>query len=107
MANLQIVQTSCFEMLESAEVSLYDSQATSCQHVFCSKCGGWKDIMMSPHRTRDSYTGSLAIGIHIFQFDHTQPDCVAVNIYCIEDENFDDMKVGNMRLLHPLPVLLY
>ncbi|KAG7385978.1 hypothetical protein PHYBOEH_008809 [Phytophthora boehmeriae] len=65
-----IIPTSCFEMIESADVSLYESQATSCQHVFCAKCG-----------------------IHIFQFDHTQPDCVAVNVYCVEDENFDDMKI--------------
>ncbi|CEG46954.1 hypothetical protein F443_03611 [Plasmopara halstedii] len=65
-----IISTSCFEMLESSDVSLYDSQATSCQHVFCAKCG-----------------------IHIFQFDHTQPDCIAVNVYCVEDENFEDMKV--------------
>uniref|UniRef100_K3X1S3 CENP-V/GFA domain-containing protein n=1 Tax=Globisporangium ultimum (strain ATCC 200006 / CBS 805.95 / DAOM BR144) TaxID=431595 RepID=K3X1S3_GLOUD len=65
-----IVPTSCFEMIESAEVSLYESQASGCQHVFCSKCG-----------------------IHIFQFDHTQPDCVAVNVYCIEDENFEELKI--------------
>jgi hypothetical protein len=43
------------------------------------------------------FTGSdvccSAAGIHIFQFDHTQPDCVAVNVYCVEDENFEDMKV--------------
>ncbi|KAF4319011.1 hypothetical protein BBO99_00006875 [Phytophthora kernoviae] len=64
-----IIPTSCFEMIESTDVSLYESQATSCQHVFCGKCG-----------------------IHIFQFDHTQPDCIAVNVYCVEDENFDDMK---------------
>ncbi|EEY54348.1 uncharacterized protein PITG_07964 [Phytophthora infestans T30-4] len=65
-----IVPTSCFEMMESSDVSLYESQATSCQHVFCAQCG-----------------------IHIFQFDHTQPDCVAVNVYCVEDENFDEMKI--------------
>ncbi|CAH0489040.1 hypothetical protein KXD40_005228 [Peronospora effusa] len=67
---LLIVSTSCFEMMESSDVSLYESQATSCQHVFCAKCG-----------------------IHIFQFDQTQPDCVAVNLYCVEDENFDDIKI--------------
>ncbi|KAG3101604.1 hypothetical protein PI125_g14416 [Phytophthora idaei] len=65
-----IIPTSCFEMMESSDVSLYESQATSCQHVFCAKCG-----------------------IHIFQFDHTQPDCVAVNVYCVEEENFEDMKI--------------
>ncbi|KAG7378138.1 hypothetical protein PHYPSEUDO_010469 [Phytophthora pseudosyringae] len=65
-----VIPTSCFEMLESSDVSLYESQTTSCQHVFCAKCG-----------------------IHIFQFDHTQPDSVAVNVYCVEDENFEDMKL--------------
>ncbi|ETL99808.1 hypothetical protein, variant 2 [Phytophthora nicotianae] len=65
-----VIPTSCFEMMESSDVSLYESQATSCQHVFCAKCG-----------------------IHIFQFDHTQPDCVAVNVYCVEDENFEEMKI--------------
>jgi hypothetical protein len=96
LAVLQIVPTSCFEMLESAEVSLYDSQATSCQHVFCSKCGKarrpqWHVWVGNP-RPHAAAAG-VSAGIHIFQFDHTQPDCVAVNIYCIEDENFDDMKV--------------
>ncbi|CAH0477679.1 unnamed protein product [Peronospora belbahrii] len=67
---LLIAPTSCFEMMESSDVSLYESQATSCQHAFCAKCG-----------------------IHIFQFDHTQPDCIAVNLYCVEDENFEDIKI--------------
>lgn len=35
----------------------------------------------------------ISIGVHIFQFDHTQPDSVAVNVYCIEDENFEELKV--------------
>ncbi|CAI5725321.1 unnamed protein product [Hyaloperonospora brassicae] len=65
-----MVPTSCFEMMESSDVSLYESQATLCQHVFCAACG-----------------------VHIFQFDSTQPDCVAVNVYCVEDENFEDMKI--------------
>ncbi|KAF1781665.1 Zinc finger, RING-type, conserved site [Phytophthora cactorum] len=59
-----IIPTSCFEMMESSDVSLYESQATSCQHVFCAKC-------VRPH----------------------QPDCVAVNVYCVEEENFEDMKI--------------
>ncbi|KUF82652.1 Centromere protein V [Phytophthora nicotianae] len=49
-----VIPTSCFEMMESSDVSLYESQATSCQHVFCAKC---------------------------------------VNVYCVEDENFEDMKI--------------
>lgn len=36
---------------------------------------------------------NISIGVHIFQFDHTQPDSVAVNVYCIEDENFEELKV--------------
>lgn len=32
-------------------------------------------------------------GVHIFQFDPVQPDSVAVNVYCIEDENFEELKV--------------
>uniref|UniRef100_A0AAV1UUS6 CENP-V/GFA domain-containing protein n=1 Tax=Peronospora matthiolae TaxID=2874970 RepID=A0AAV1UUS6_9STRA len=65
-----VIPTSCFEMMESPDVSLYESQTTLCQHVFCATCG-----------------------VHIFQFDSAQPDCVAVNVYCVEDENFEDMKV--------------
>ncbi|GAB9473911.1 unnamed protein product [Globisporangium polare] len=65
-----IVPTSCFEMIESTDVSLYESQESGCQHVFCAKCG-----------------------VHIFQFDHTQPDSVAVNVYCVEDENFEELKI--------------
>ncbi|TDH72190.1 hypothetical protein CCR75_003395 [Bremia lactucae] len=32
-------------------------------------------------------------GIHIFQFDHTQPDSIAVNVYCVEDNTFENVKI--------------
>ena len=34
-----MIPTSCFEMMESSDVSLYESQTTLCQHVFCATCG--------------------------------------------------------------------
>lgn len=37
----QIIPTSCFEMIESTNVSLYESQESGCQHVFCGKCGAY------------------------------------------------------------------
>ncbi|DAZ99372.1 TPA: LOW QUALITY PROTEIN: hypothetical protein N0F65_005274 [Lagenidium giganteum] len=65
-----VVPTSCFDMIEtSGEISIYEPQNSSSQHVFCGKCG-----------------------VHIFHFDQTQSDYVAINVYCLEEENFDDIK---------------
>lgn len=66
-----IVPTSCFEMVSSwTEASVYQPQNMETQHVFCGRCG-----------------------VHVFHFDPTQPDYVAVNVYCLEESNFDDIKI--------------
>jgi hypothetical protein len=76
----QLLPTSCFEMVQAANVSVYEPQATSTQHAFCSSCG-----------------------VHIFHFDHAVPDTVAVNVYCVDNDNLEDVKV---RRLPFLPICL-
>jgi hypothetical protein len=67
-------------MVQAANVSVYEPQATSTQHAFCSSCG-----------------------VHIFHFDHAVPDTVAVNVYCVDNDNHEDVKV---RRLPFLPICL-
>ncbi|TMW62052.1 hypothetical protein Poli38472_009545 [Pythium oligandrum] len=65
-----VLPTGCFEMVQASGISIYEPEATTAQHVFCGKCG-----------------------VHIFHFDHSNPEFVAVNLYCVDDNNFEDVKV--------------
>ncbi|GLE00822.1 hypothetical protein PINS_up009619 [Pythium insidiosum] len=65
-----LLPTACFEMIEASSLSLYEPQATSTQHAFCSKCG-----------------------VHIFHFDHGLPEVMAINVYCVDGDTFEDMKI--------------
>ncbi|KAJ0408253.1 hypothetical protein P43SY_004411 [Pythium insidiosum] len=67
-----LLPTACFEMIEASSLSLYDPQSTSTQHAFCSKCG-----------------------VHIFHFDHGLPEVMAINVYCIDGDTFEDVKLRN------------
>jgi hypothetical protein len=66
-----IVPVTCFEILETnSEMAIYEPHNTTTQHLFCGKCG-----------------------VHIFHFDRIRPDHLAINVYCLEEENIEDLKI--------------
>nr|CCA20148.1 conserved hypothetical protein [Albugo laibachii Nc14] len=64
-----VVPISCFDMLKSSNgFAIYET--SSVQHVFCRNCG-----------------------IHIFHFDKNQSEHVAVNVFCMEEDTFDTLRI--------------
>lgn len=38
-----------------------------------------------------------SLGVHVLHFDHSTPEIVAVNVYCVDDDNLEDVKVLRNR----------
>ena len=96
-----MVPLSCFEMQDDyKELSVYEELTTKSHHCFCSKCGqyncqpssvAWLPVLIGFLFRWDD--GRVSAGVHIFHVDVSQCEHIAVNVYCLEEENFDDIKM--------------